>query len=171
MTVFIVTMYFTVKSEKIGHRRNCCIYRNDPNFSDRQVWANRVDPDQTASRVYTVCHSICIFWTRYSVVKRHCSNFRMFTGFLLFTTVWFYCTLMHPKDADRLAKGVDPDQTAFSGAAWAAHSITSHYHSYWLPVMILTAAGKMAFRYNGAQIIYAVFTDVVHFEAGFCCCI
>ena len=24
------------------------IYRNDPKFSDRQVWANSVDPDQTA---------------------------------------------------------------------------------------------------------------------------
>ena len=47
------------------------------------------------------------------------------------------------------------------------HSITSHYHSYWLPVMILTAAGKMAFRYNGARIIYAIFTDVENFEAGF----
>ena len=23
-------------------------YRNDPKFLDRQVWANRVDPDQTA---------------------------------------------------------------------------------------------------------------------------
>ena len=25
-------------------------YRNVPKFSDRQVWANSVDPDQTASR-------------------------------------------------------------------------------------------------------------------------
>ena len=30
--------------------------------------------------------------------------------------------------------------------------------------------GKMAFRYNGAQIIYAIFTDVENFEAGFCYC-
>ena len=26
-------------------------YHNDPKFSDRQVWANCVDPDQTAPRV------------------------------------------------------------------------------------------------------------------------
>ena len=26
------------------------IYRNAPKFSDRQVWANSVDPDQTAPR-------------------------------------------------------------------------------------------------------------------------
>ena len=51
-----------------------------------------------------------------------------------------------------------------------SHSITSHYHSYLLPVMILTAAGKMALRYNGARIIYAIFTDVENFEAGFCYC-
>ena len=25
-------------------------YRNDPKFSDRQVWADTVDPDQTAPR-------------------------------------------------------------------------------------------------------------------------
>ena len=25
-------------------------YRNDPKFSDRQVWANSADPDQTAPR-------------------------------------------------------------------------------------------------------------------------
>ena len=25
-------------------------YRNDPKFLDRQVWANCVDPDQTAPR-------------------------------------------------------------------------------------------------------------------------
>ena len=25
-------------------------YHNDPNFSDKQVWANGVDPDQTAPR-------------------------------------------------------------------------------------------------------------------------
>ena len=26
------------------------IYRNDPKFSDRLVWANSADPDQTAPR-------------------------------------------------------------------------------------------------------------------------
>ena len=41
------------------------IYRNDSKFSDRQVWANSVDPDQTAPssliRVSTVGTSVCIF--------------------------------------------------------------------------------------------------------------
>ena len=27
-------------------------------------------------RIYTVCHSVCIFWTYYSMVKAHCSNLR-----------------------------------------------------------------------------------------------
>ena len=26
-----------------------CTYRNDPNFSDRYVWANSADPDQEQS--------------------------------------------------------------------------------------------------------------------------
>ena len=70
------------------------MYRNDPKFLDRQVWANRVDPDQTLVRVCTVCYSVCIYWTHYSIVNLHCSirglitaifsgvqSFRMFTVF------------------------------------------------------------------------------------------
>ena len=48
-------------------------YRNFPKFSDRQVWANGADPDQT------VCHSVCIVWTHYSMVEPHSSNFRVIT--------------------------------------------------------------------------------------------
>ena len=59
-------------------------YRNDPKFSDRYAWANSADPDQTAPRsslirVYTVCHSVCIVWTHYSMVEPHNSNFRVIT--------------------------------------------------------------------------------------------
>ena len=55
-------------------------YRNDPKFSDRHTWANSADPDQTALiRVYTVCHSVCIVWTHYSMVEPHSSNFRVIT--------------------------------------------------------------------------------------------
>ena len=60
-----------------------CDYRNDPKFSDRYAWANSVDPDQTARSslilVYTVCHSVCIIWTHYSMVEPHSSNFRVIT--------------------------------------------------------------------------------------------
>ena len=55
------------------------IYRNFPKFSDRQVWANSADPDQTAPsliRVYTVCRSVC---THYSMVEPHSSHFRVIT--------------------------------------------------------------------------------------------
>ena len=75
----------------------CIMYRNDPKFSDRYVWANSADPDQEQSdqglhwansadpdrllliRVYTVCHSLCIIWTRYTMVEPHSSNFRVIT--------------------------------------------------------------------------------------------
>ena len=30
-------------------------------------------------RVYTVCHSVCIVWTHYSMVEPHSSNFRVIT--------------------------------------------------------------------------------------------
>ena len=55
-------------------------YHTVPKFSDRPVWADSVDPDQSASlliSVYSVSHSICVFWTQYSKVEPHCSNFRI----------------------------------------------------------------------------------------------
>ena len=45
--------------------------RNGPFCSDRQVWANCVDPDQTAHvRTSLYCLPFCLhFWSHYSVVK------------------------------------------------------------------------------------------------------
>ena len=59
-------------------------YHDFPKFSDRQVWANSADPDQTAPRsslirVYTVCNSLCIFWMHYSKKNPSCSTFRVIT--------------------------------------------------------------------------------------------
>ena len=34
---------------------------------------------RTQIRVYTVCHSVCIVWTHFSMVEPHSSNFRVFT--------------------------------------------------------------------------------------------
>ena len=53
------------------------IYRNVPKFSDRQVWANSADPDQSLIRVNTVCNSGCIFWMHYPKEKSSCSTFRV----------------------------------------------------------------------------------------------
>ena len=72
-------------------------YSTDSKFLARQVWADSVDADQTARliRVYTICHSVCIFWTQYSQVKQYHSNFRIITavvqvsevlGFLRYTS-------------------------------------------------------------------------------------
>ena len=57
-------------------------YHNDAKFSDKQVCVKCADPDQRISliRVYTVCLSDCIFWTHYSIVEPHCSNFRLITA-------------------------------------------------------------------------------------------
>ena len=60
----------------------CLNYRNDPKFSDIQVFANSADPDQTSPRekqrdhclISTVCHSVCIFWTHYLMAKQPCST-------------------------------------------------------------------------------------------------
>ena len=62
-------------------------YHNDPMFSDRLVWANSADPDQTAPRGAVLsgssleeqsyqgphcCYSICIFLTKYPKVWPLC---------------------------------------------------------------------------------------------------
>ena len=46
-------------------------YRNFPKFSDRQVWANSADPDQTAPRLFAIA---CI-----TLRKRHLVTFKVIT--------------------------------------------------------------------------------------------
>ena len=44
------------------------MYHHDSEFSDRYVWVNRVNPDRRSLiRVYTVCHSVCILLSHYSI--------------------------------------------------------------------------------------------------------
>ena len=42
------------------------------------------------STVYTVCHSVCIFWTHYSMAKQHSSNLRIMTVFFSRCSNLFY---------------------------------------------------------------------------------
>ena len=102
-------------------------YSNDPKFSDRQVRANSVDPDQTAPliRVYTVWNSIYIFRTHYSMVEPSCSNFREITAnfsgvrnFRIFTVFqvsqycYFYSIwLYEPHHEKTLIWGLRPGKT------------------------------------------------------------
>ena len=93
------------------HYDNYCnltdTYRNDPKFSDRQAWANSADPDQTRSsliRVYTVCHSVWILWTHYSMVEPHSSNFRVITTNVLGVRIFRKCTVVW-------ANTIDPGST------------------------------------------------------------
>ena len=60
--------------------------RKVPKFSDgmdcgQTVCRPRSDCSRSSLiRVYTVCHSICIFWTHYSIAEPPCSNFRVITA-------------------------------------------------------------------------------------------
>ena len=53
-------------------------------------------------RVYTVCHSVCIVWTHYSIVDPHSSNFRAITTKILGVRIFRKPTvqLMHPFEVD-----------------------------------------------------------------------
>ena len=80
---------FPVPSQPIIHvaqlEVTCESTRNNPKFSDRYAWANSAYPAQRSSliRVYTVCHSVCIIWTHFSMVEPHSSNFRLITTIFL----------------------------------------------------------------------------------------
>ena len=58
-------------------------YRNDPKFSDRQVWANSADPDQTAPRgaVWSGSTLFAIASASFGCITRKkkpsCSTFRV----------------------------------------------------------------------------------------------
>ena len=48
-------------------------------------------------RVYTVCHSIGMFWTHYSIVEPHCSNFRNITAIFRVSKVLGTLQYFHSK--------------------------------------------------------------------------
>ena len=69
-----------------GHKH--IISRTKGNSNTVMILSFRTDlPEQTVQtqirllliRVYTVCHSVCIVWTHYSMVEPHSSNFRVIT--------------------------------------------------------------------------------------------
>ena len=83
------------------------IIRHFPKFSDRQVWANSVDPDQTAPRSGSTLFAIpCTFWTHYSMVEPPCSNLRGITA--NFSGVRnFRSFTVCQEDAEGMANSVD----------------------------------------------------------------
>ena len=57
MNDIVMYMYYLLEKKieicvRRQNRRINSYYRNDPKFSDRQVWANSADPDQTADQMF-----------------------------------------------------------------------------------------------------------------------
>ena len=46
--------FFRMKCEQRVWKETKHTYRNDPKFSDRYVWANSADPDQTAPTLFAI---------------------------------------------------------------------------------------------------------------------
>ena len=70
---------------------------------------------QTVIRVYTVCHSVCIVWTHYSMAEPHSSNFRVITTnflgvriFRKFTVMHIICNHCHTFSSPSLIMGIKP---------------------------------------------------------------
>ena len=74
--IIINAQLFRFSVELLSHT-DC----NDPKFSDRQAWAQiRLFLED---QVYTVYHSVCIFWTHYSMVEPQCLIFRIIIAIFL----------------------------------------------------------------------------------------
>ena len=77
-----------------------------------RAWANSADPNQTARGAArgavwsgsTVCHSVCIVWTYYSMVEPHCSNFRIITA--IFWVSEYLGILRYYADASKYCKPI-----------------------------------------------------------------
>ena len=113
---------------------------NDPKFLDRYAWANSADPDQTAPiRVYTVCHSVCIIWTHYSMVEPHSSNFRVITTNILGVR-------MFRKSFSRSEheQTVQTQRSSLISVYTACHSVFNFWMHY-LPSLILSVPIFMNF--------------------------
>ena len=74
----------------------------DPFILTVMILSFRADmPGQTVQTqirllgVYTVCHSICIVWTHYSMIEPHCSNFRVITTNILGVRIFRKFTVNH----------------------------------------------------------------------------
>ena len=79
---------FTIKPSEIilfgqADRNKQCRPRSD------SLWRS------TLIRVYTVCHSVCIFWMHYPMIKLHYSNLRIISAIFLrcLNLFFFYGTL------------------------------------------------------------------------------
>ena len=59
-------------------------------------------------RVYTVCHSVCIVWTHYSMVEPHSSNFRVITTNFLGVRIFRKFTVFSISEAEE--EDLDSDE-------------------------------------------------------------
>ena len=72
-------------------------------------------------RVYTVCHSVCIVWTHYSMVEPHSSNFRVITTNFLCVRIFMKFMVT----AKIKCSCQSPDQTATSSSLGRSSLIRS----------------------------------------------
>ena len=105
-------------------------FRTDRSWQTVQTQIRLLLEDQS-DRVYTVCNSVCIFWTHDSKVEPHCSIFRISTAvFWVSEFVWVLrCYLCSTRSH---ASENDPYH-CYSNSTWAAFRIkrkheTSEHH-------------------------------------------
>ena len=65
-------------------------------YSDKQIWENSVDIDQTAPRIYTICHSISTFrhtilcesYAKYKYIKKNNNYIPTYPIYFFFLTCY-----------------------------------------------------------------------------------
>ena len=75
-----VIMTCVLKLNTSLSNQNTILYRNNPKLSGRKVEVNCVDPDEQSDQALHCLPFHLHFWMHYSLVKPHCSNFRIITA-------------------------------------------------------------------------------------------
>ena len=70
-------------------------------------------------RIYTVCHSVCIVWTHYSMVEPHSSNFRVITTNVLGVRIFKKFTVSQTESGEYYST-VSPSQTHITGGEYSS---------------------------------------------------
>ena len=134
-------------------------YCNDPKFSDRQVYANSVDPDQTASRgaVWSGSTLLAILsasFTYYFMVKQPCSDFSLITancaGDWIFYRRQIMLGLTCPLGILILFLFKD-----------SAFKYTPSYDATWDAVQCMDYWVNRAYQRQFASILYVKYADVI----------
>ena len=140
---------------------NALKYHNGAKFSDRQVLANSVDPDQTALRVYTVCNSIYSFWNNYSMDRPPCWTFREITAKILGVRIlWIFKMFRQTGLCKQCRPKWDSSKSSLIRAFTVCHSVCIYRTHYCMVKLHRPDFGRITGMFSCVQ-IFQILTVII----------